>query len=86
MANDVITLKMGRKTYTFTDEDIFMDNGCTQCTTQKVFSPSTSHNSPIRLTQKAEKEMFAVCDKVEYTGHNYKAVTMFTIKLKVGEK
>lgn len=78
----MIEIKIGRYEYTFTENDIFLDNGSTvQCLTVNDDSGSTWHKFPVRITKKAMKEILDKCEMVDKKYNSFGNLE-FKIKLK----
>ncbi len=79
-----ITIKMGRGEYTFTEEDVFLDNGaCVQCLSIRL--SRGYHSSTLKLTKKALSWLGKNCERVTIDDHYYsgqKRLEVFYYKLK----
>lgn len=65
-------IKIGRNEYTFTEDDVFLDNGsCIQVLTRDGVSQGYARYSPLCLTQKAIKDLEKRCKRVEIKDHPY---------------
>ncbi len=82
----MIDIKIGREVYTFTEDDVFLDNGaCVQCFTKSVFTNISILNPPLKMTNKALKLLDEKCERVIITTHNFSKIeglTVFSLKLK----
>lgn len=80
----MITIKIGREVITFTEEDVFIDNGaCIQCKTKKGKHEGYGRYGILMLTKKALKELESKCErkiievtksKVQYFSYTLKEV------------
>lgn len=78
----MIDIKIGRGTVTFTEEDVFVDNGaCIQCNTKKGSHLGYGSYSILQLTKKAVKELESRCDRVDVLQRT-PSVQYFRYKLK----
>lgn len=80
---------MGREAYTFTEDDVFLDNeACVQCLSVEVSRPSRFGSFPVAplvMTKKSLKLLDEKCERVIVTTHNYsniEGLTVFSLKLK----
>ena len=78
-----IEIKMGRKIETFTEDDLFLDNGrCVQCMTNYGFRAKHSTASWLMMTKKAIKILELSCDRI-YQHYEYgDECKVFKLKLK----
>lgn len=59
-----IEIKIGRELVTFTDKDIFLDNGaCVQCKTKQGKHMGYGRYTNLLLTKKALKELESKCER-----------------------
>ena len=78
----MIDIKIGREVVTFTEEDVFIDNGvCIQCNTKKGRYRGYGSYCILQLTKKAVKELEAKCDRVNVVQKPH-SVQYFRYKLK----
>lgn len=82
----MIDIKIGKEVYTFTEDDVFLDNkACVQCLTKSVYITAAWTSSPLKMTKKALKLLDEKCERVTITTHNYSKIeglTVFSLKLK----
>jgi hypothetical protein len=75
----MITLKIGRHSYTITEIDIFMDNGaCVQLLSQSKETPDLGRRPNPVLSKRAIKEMSALT-RVQHNHSHGKRVTIFNL-------
>ena len=78
----MVDIKMGREVFTFTEEDVFVDNGsCIQCNTKKGRHLGYVSYGILLLTKKAVKELESSCDRVDVLQRT-PTVQYFRYKLK----